>query len=136
MGPSRSISWTQDECSDSIESSRCDDNADQGSSSHPSGSGNDLESTHQSVLDELEAVQAMARVETQQLRLWRTIVLIVMVSTGAIVSTITYRYLSQREHRQALDSVRVAPNVACLRVCFMFDSLTYPCDLHLHFLSL
>jgi hypothetical protein len=103
-----------DECSDSIESSR-GSNADQGSLSHPSGSGNDLESSHhQSVLDELEAVQAMARVETQQLRLWRTIVLIVMLVTGAIMSTITCRYLRQREHRQALDSVRVVPIVACL----------------------
>jgi hypothetical protein len=109
MGPSRSTSWTLDECSDSIESSR-EDNADQGSSSHPSGSGGgtDLESTHQSVLDELEAVQAMARVETQQLRLWRTIVMIVMLGTGAILSIVTCRYLMQREHRQALDSVRLS----------------------------
>jgi hypothetical protein len=96
---------TVDESIGSGQSSHSD--AEQGSSSHPSGSGNDLESSHQSVLDELKAVEAMARVETQQLRLWRTIVIIVMLVTGAIVSTIAYRYLSQREHRQALDSVRL-----------------------------
>jgi hypothetical protein len=54
MGPSRSNSLTLDESSDSIKPSR-DDNADHGSLSHPSDSGNDLESSHQSVLVELKA---------------------------------------------------------------------------------
>jgi hypothetical protein len=100
-----------DESNGSGESSRSD--ADQGSTSHPSGSGVDPES-HHSVLDELEAVQAMARAETQQLRLWRTIVMIVMLVTGAVVSTVAYRYLSRREHRAALDSVRC---VCVVRLC-------------------
>ena len=73
-----------------------EDNID--ASSVPSG-GND------SAQDEIKEVRNLAKNETRNINIWRTIVVALILGAGAIVSTGTYIYLHRQSIQESEDAV-------------------------------
>jgi hypothetical protein len=57
---------------------------------------------------EKKEIEAMARKETNRLRMWRLILLLVMISTGTMVSIATFLYIRQQQEKETLQSVRLS----------------------------
>jgi hypothetical protein len=85
-----------------------------------------------SKLNEIKAIQNMARAETIKLQTWRCIVMVAMLLTGAMLSVGANRYLVAQEQKKAMESVRV-DGLACMGV-FIPPTITYKLTLFLSIL--
>jgi hypothetical protein len=65
---------------------------------------------------EKKEIEAMARKETNRLRMWRLILLLVMISTGTMVSIATFLYIRQQQEKETLQSVRLS--IVLVEWCF------------------
>jgi cobalamin biosynthesis Mg chelatase CobN len=57
--------------------------------------------------DEVKEVQKLAQQETRNVRVWRLIVVAMILATGALVSTFTYRFLHDEEEGNYVDAVSI-----------------------------
>lgn len=71
-----------------------------------SGSGPSVDGKNAAQATETKAIQDMAKAETNKLRTLRMLLLMVMLTTGALVANATYMYLSYQESNESLASVR------------------------------
>lgn len=85
----------------SASSSHDDDESDNVSES---SLGTDIRPTTKT--DEVKEVQRLSRWETLGIRFWRTVVLILLVIAGVLVSVGTYIFLSDAEKNDATNRVR------------------------------
>ena len=76
--------------------------------------------------DEVKEIHKMSRRETQLIRTWRVILLVMLVITAAAVSSITYVLLRKEEHAAYKATVRF------LSMC-THDSTTYGSTQHSRF---
>lgn len=90
-----------------------------GSHSHSSWGASDDDTDHTSVTEtkrkpssakseEMLKIEERSRKETRNLRAWRSILILVMISTGALTSVGTYLYIANQQRQEALDTVSVA----------------------------
>jgi len=55
--------------------------------------------------DEVKEVLKLAKKETARVRVWRLIVLVTLLITGAVLSTFTYKFLKDEQHEDFKDAV-------------------------------